>query len=234
MSRLGFLAVSFLVCCSTAVLAQSAPPTVYLSAQPYGNVWDGERDPAQEMAKDFARHCPAIQVSTDKQADYGVRLNHVETGQKVMDSRFTVVDGMGNVLGTREFVSMGLDVKSICEFIAADWNNEEALQARLVKSFNDAFAKNSVEGYAELKARRLVIHSARANDMRFHMILNSSVVVFARQAGVQAIRYTNDGTQDWTYDLATDQIAKTDKNAEGSDAPGVQTASQLGEANLAP
>jgi hypothetical protein len=226
--RPGFIALSFLACSSAVVLAQNATPTLYLAAQPSANVWDSKRDEAQEMSKDFARSCHAIQISADKQANYGVRLNHAEAGQ------FSVIDGLGNVLATRESSSVSKDVKSICELITADWNNEASLQAKLVKSFNDAFAKNSVEGYAEYKDGNLAVHSARASKMRFHMIINSGVLSFAKQAGVASIRYTNDADQDWTYDLASAQIGVTDKKAEGSDAPGIQTASQFGDPNLTP
>jgi hypothetical protein len=215
-------------------LAQSVSPTVYLAAQPFGNTWEARRDQSQEMAKDFARNCPEIQVSADKQADYGVRLNHVEIGQTVRDNEFSVVDGLGNVLATRELGSMNKDVKSICELISADWNNEELLQAKLVKSFNDAFAKNSVEGYAEYKNGSLAVHSSRASVMRFHMIINSSALGFARQAGIRSIRYTNDADQDMTYDMMTAHIATTNKNLEGSDAPGPQPPAQFGNANLTP
>jgi hypothetical protein len=232
--RSGFLAASFLVCSSAVVLAQTASPTVYLPSQPTVNTWETKRDQPQELAKDFAKKCPAIQVSADKQANYGVRLNPIAAGQPVRDNQFSVVDSLGNVLATRDSGNTTKDVKSICEVITADWNNEAALQAKLVKSFNDAFAKNSVEGYAEYKDGSLAVHSARANLMRFHMIINSSALAFAKQAGVKAIRYTNDGDQDLTYDMATAQIGVTDKNSEGSDAPTVQTASQFGEPNLTP
>jgi hypothetical protein len=232
--RPGFLAASFFICSSAVVLAQTATPTVYLAAQPLGNTWETKRDQSQEIAKDFGKNCPAVQVSADKQANYGIRMNHGEAGQQIRDNQFSVIDGLGNVLGTRELNSMNKDVKSICEIITADWNNEATLQAKLVKSFNDAFAKNGVEGYADYKNGNLAVHSARANMMRFHMIINSGALGFAKQAGIKTIRYTNDGDQDWTYDMATAQIAITDKNAAGSDAPGIQTASQFGEPNLTP
>jgi hypothetical protein len=232
--RLGFLAACFLVWSSAVVLAQAASPTVYLAAQPFGNTWDAKRDQSQEMSKDFAKNCPSIQVSADKQANYGVRLNHGEAGQAVRDNQFSVVDGLGNVLATREQSSMNRDVKSICELITADWNNEASLQAKLVKSFNDAFAKNNIEGYAEYKDGNLAVHSARATVMRFHMIINSGALGFARQAGIKTIRYTNDADQDLTYDLATAQIATTDKSTEGSDAPAPQSAAQSSTTTLTP
>ncbi len=223
------------------VLAQSASPTVYLAAQPLSNTnaWDAKRDQSQEMARDFAKNCPEIQISADKQADYGVRINHGEAGQTVRDNQLSVLDGLGNVLPTHELGSMSKNVKSVCDVIAADWNNAASLQTKLVKSFNDAFAKNSVEGYAEYKDGSLAVHSARASMMRFHMIINNANVLgFARQAGVTSIRYTNDGDQDLTYDFATAQIATTAKDSEGGSdapgAPGTQSTTQAPDVKVAP
>jgi hypothetical protein len=70
--------------------------------------------------------------------------------------------------------------------------------------------------------------------MRFHMIINSGALGFARQAGIKTIRYTNDADQDLTYDLATAQIATTDKSTEGSDAPAPQSAAQSSTTTLTP
>jgi hypothetical protein len=99
-------------------------PNVYLTSKSVGNNWNAFRDQSQEMAKDFAKACPEVQITTSRQdADYQVSLNHIEAGLFVRDNQIAVEDMLGTVLSTKEKSSINSGVKGACALILADWKN---------------------------------------------------------------------------------------------------------------
>ena len=70
-----------------------------------------------------------------------------------------------------------------------------------------AFRAEKVVGYAESSGDTFTIHSERASDMRFHMILASKQrMEYFRMAGIKTFVYTNDSDQRFTYDLVADHV----------------------------
>jgi hypothetical protein len=90
---------------------------------------------------------------------------------------------------------------------------------KLVEAQNAGFITAKVAGYAESSGDKFTIHSERASDMRFHMILaNKQQMEYFRMAGIKTLVYTNDSDQRFTYDLMTDHVV-TAVNAIKSSAP---------------
>jgi hypothetical protein len=78
---------------------------------------------------------------------------------------------------------------------------------KLVEAHNASFRAEKVVGYAESSGDTFTIHSERASDMRFHMLLaNQQNMGRYRAAGIKTIVYTNDSDQRFTYDLVADHM----------------------------
>ena len=76
-------------------------PNIYLESKSVGNNWAAFRDQSQEMSKDFAKACPGVHVTTNRQeADYLVSLNHIEAGLFWRDNQIGVSDTFGNVVSS--------------------------------------------------------------------------------------------------------------------------------------
>jgi hypothetical protein len=182
-------------------------PKVYLSSKSAGNTWSAFRDQSQEMAKDFAKECPDVQVTTNQQDfDYQIVLNHIEVGLFVRDNQFSVMDIFGNVLSTNEKGSIKSGVKGVCALIRADWSNQAGARQRLVNALNAHFQKDGVLGYAEVTGDKLTVHSERASAMRFRMLLAGRQLSMARRAGIAMYVYTNDADQNFQYDVKLGQV----------------------------
>ncbi len=182
-------------------------PKVYLSSTSTGNTWAAFRDQSHEMAKDFARDCPDMQITTNPQsAEYEVRLNHIEVGLFVRDNQLSVMDMFGNVLSTKETGSIKNGVKRVCALILADAADQAGVRRKLVNGLNGSFQKNGVLGYAEISGDRITVHSERASLMRLHMVLASGEFSMVRRAGITMFIYTNDANQNFVYDVKADQI----------------------------
>jgi hypothetical protein len=78
---------------------------------------------------------------------------------------------------------------------------------KLIEASNSTFRAEKVVGYAESSGDTFTIHSERASDMRFHMILaNKQQMQYFRMAGIKTFVYTNDSDQRFTYDLVADHV----------------------------
>jgi len=78
---------------------------------------------------------------------------------------------------------------------------------KLVESANASFIAQKVVGYAESSEDTFTIHSERASDMRFHMLIaNKQGMEHFRMAGIKTLVYTNDTDQRFTYDLAAGHV----------------------------
>ena len=92
-------------------------------------------------------------------------------------------------------------MKGACTLILDDWTNQPSDRAKLVSGLNASFQKGGVLGYAEMSGDTLILHSERANPMRFHMLLASAILSNIRRAGFTAFTYTNDADQKFIYDV---------------------------------
>jgi len=78
---------------------------------------------------------------------------------------------------------------------------------KLADAINANFITEKVVGYAESSGDTFTIHSERASDMRFHMMLaNKQRMEYFRMAGIKTLVYTNDSDQGFTYDLVADHV----------------------------
>jgi hypothetical protein len=183
-------------------------PKVYLGAKSAGNTLNAARDQSQEMAKDFAKDCPEIHVTTSAQdADYQVLLNHLEVGLFVRDNQVAITDMFGNLLSQMEKGSIKSGLKKACAYILSDWSNQTVARQRLVQAINASFQRDRTAGYAEISGDKLTVHSEHANPMHFRMILaNEWQRSMMQRAGIATFGYTNDSDQNFTFDVETNQV----------------------------
>jgi hypothetical protein len=105
-------------------------PRVFLQAQSHGNTWNARRDQSIEMAKDFQKNCPDVQISlVQNAADYTVILNHIEVGVFARDNQMEVANKNGDLLATREKGGIKGGVRGVCTLILADWHKPQPAQA---------------------------------------------------------------------------------------------------------
>jgi hypothetical protein len=182
-------------------------PNIYLESRSAGSNFNALRDQTQEMAKDFTKACPGVLVTTNRQdADYAISLNHIEAGLFLRDNQIAVSDTLGNLLSTKEKGSISSGVKGACALILSDWSNPTDVRQRLIKGVNAEFQRGGIVGYAEISGDKLTIHSERASAMRFRMLLASRQLSMIRRAGIATYVYTNDGDQNFVYDVKSSQI----------------------------
>jgi hypothetical protein len=90
---------------------------------------------------------------------------------------------------------------------SANSSNQSAAREMLLKTFNASFAREGVAGYAEISGDKLLVHSERATEMRFHMqVANQRLIAMMQQAGIATYLYTNDADQHFAYDLKAGKI----------------------------
>jgi hypothetical protein len=78
---------------------------------------------------------------------------------------------------------------------------------KLVEASNSKFRAENVVGYAESSGDTFMVHSERASEMRFHMLVaNKQYLEYIRTAGIKTFVYTNDSDQRFTYDLVADHV----------------------------
>ena len=98
----------------------------------------------------------------------------------------------------------GLMVGSRRAHVPALW---WSLKRSSSKPHNASFIAAKVVGYAESSGDTFTIHSERASDMRFHMLLaNKQGMEHFRMAGIKTLVYTNDADQRFTYDLVAGHV----------------------------
>ncbi|MGB9235809.1 MAG: hypothetical protein WCC04_15475 [Terriglobales bacterium] len=177
-------------------------PKVYLTWKSTGTTWGAVRDQSQEMAKDFAKDCPDVQVTTNEHSwDYRVALNHIEHGF-ARDNQLAVNDMFGNVLSTTEKGSIKNGIKDVCALMLADWSNQTGTRQKLINSVRASAQKEGVVAYAEISGNKITVHSERASAMRFHMAMaNEWLLSMLRRAGIATYIYTNDADQNFQYDV---------------------------------
>jgi hypothetical protein len=155
-----FMAAGILAAAVAAQIQETPqePPKLYLASKSAGNTWNAIRDQSQEMAKDFAKECPSVRVTTnERDADYQINLNHIELGLLLRDNQIAVTDMLGNLLSTKEKGSINSGVKGACALILADWSSHTDTRRRLVDWINASFQKGSVMGYAEISGDKLTV-----------------------------------------------------------------------------
>jgi hypothetical protein len=202
------LSLSLLLMAVGSLAQVRETPKLYLEAKSVGSNWNAFRDQSQEMAKDFAKNCPDVQVTTSKaSADYEIVLNHIEAGLLFRDNQLAITDMFGNLLSTKEGGSIAKGVRGACALILSNWSNRVGSKQKLLDAINGAFQRDGILGYAELSGEKLTVHSQRATEMRFHMTLVSGRMLdMMRRAGVSTYTYTNDSDQNFLYDVRAAQI----------------------------
>jgi hypothetical protein len=190
-----------------AVLGQEVPK-VYLIPKSSGITWGVVRDRSHEMAKDFAKACPIVHLTTKQQAaDYQVGLNRIEPGLFVLDDQVGVTDMFGNVLLAGEKNSIKSGVKGACALILADWSNQAGTRQKLANGINTSFENAGVMGYAEISSDKITVHYKGASALRFQMILAvQGGLSMARRAGITTYIFTNDADQNFQYDLQAGRV----------------------------
>jgi hypothetical protein len=201
------LTVLWVLCTVIKTFGQEVPK-VYITSRSAGNTWGAVRDQSHELAKDFGKDCPDVQVTTNQgAADYQVDLNHIEVGLFVRDNQLAVTDMFGNVLATSEKNSIKNGAKGACVQILADWSNQAVTRQKLINGVDAGFHKEGVMGYAEISGDKFTIHSERASAMRFHMALASQrVLSMMHRAALTMYIYTNDSDQNFAYDVKSGQV----------------------------
>ena len=78
----------------------------------------------------------------------------------------------------------------------------------MIAAENVGFRKDGVAGYAEIVGDMYIVHSERANSIRFHAnILNDKDYLAALQrAGIAQLVYTNDADKKFVYDVKTKTV----------------------------
>jgi hypothetical protein len=97
-------------------------PRVLLRSQSYGNQQNALRDQSMEMAADFKKVCPTVQITINEQrADFTVALNHIEVGLLARDNQVEVYDKDGDLISGKEGGSIADQVKAACGLITKEW-----------------------------------------------------------------------------------------------------------------
>ena len=188
------------------VLGQEVPK-VYLIPKSSAITWGVVRDRSHEMAKDFAKACPIVHLTTKQQAaDYQVGLNRIEPGLFVLDDQVGVTDIFGNVLLAGEKNSIKSGVKGACALILADWSNQAGSRQKLVNGINTSFENAGVMGHAEISSDKITVHCKGTSAIRFQMIRASRELSMARRAGIITYIFTNDADQNFQYDLQAGRV----------------------------
>jgi hypothetical protein len=74
----------------------------------------------------------------------------------------------------------------------------------LVDAHNRSFRAEKIVGYAESSGDTFTIHSERASEMRFRMLLaDNQRIELYRTVGIKTLVYTNDADQRYVYEIGT-------------------------------
>lgn len=90
---------------------------------------------------------------------------------------------------------------------------------QVINLLNKNFVSQNVAGYAEVSGDTLTLHSERATEMRFHMLLNGQMLSLFHKINVKTFLYTNDKDQKYVYDVVTDHVVPTSSQALATAAP---------------
>jgi hypothetical protein len=206
------------VCAFAQTQSAEDGPKIVLTAKSTGNTWAALRDQSQEMAKNFTKDCPEIRITTNRSdADYEVRLSHIEAGLFLRDNQIAVVNILGDLLSTEEKGGIKGGVKGACSVILADWSDQASVRRTFVAWINAGGKRGASMFYAEVSGDTLTVHSERATAMRFHMVLaDQREVSMMRHAGFATFVYTDDADQKFAYDVKAGQVLDTPDKAKTS------------------
>jgi hypothetical protein len=78
----------------------------------------------------------------------------------------------------------------------------------MIAAENAWFKKQDVAGYAEVVDDTYIVHSERANSIRFHanMIDNRDYMSALQRAGIKTLIYTNDTDLKFAYDVKANHM----------------------------
>jgi hypothetical protein len=86
---------------------------------------------------------------------------------------------------------------------------------QVIDALNKSFQAQNVVGYVEVNGDTFMMHSERASEMRFHMVLDQQISTL-RTIGIKTFVYTNDKDQHFEYDVVAGH-AVTPSTPAGSD-----------------
>lgn len=196
-------------------------PYVYLTPQSNQKTLGAAGDQLAEMTKGFGDDCPSVRLAeVQADADYNVDLRHIKVGTPARDHQVVVTDTWGTELKTVEGNSVRDQVKSACALIMADWSDQALTRKKYLDAINAGFRKDGVAGSAEIVGDNLIVHSERADRMRFRMLLaNYKTSLLQKRAGIATFIYTNDAKQNFAYDVKSGQVDENyDMKAAGKSA----------------
>jgi hypothetical protein len=184
-------------------------PLVYLAPQSTGTAVGETRDESEKITRDFAKNCPNVQLAVvQSDADYVVDRSHVNVGLPAWNQQLAVTDAWGNALEAVKENGIGTsEEKNTCALILADWSDQALTRKKYVNAINAGFRKSGTAGSAEIVGNNLIVHSERANRMRFYLLLaNNKTPSLQRRAGIVTFVYTNDADENFAYDVKSGQV----------------------------
>jgi hypothetical protein len=97
-------------------------PRVFLLSESYGNQQNALRNQSMEMAADFKKVCPTVQITINQQrADFTIQLNHIEVGLINRDNQIEIYNKDGDLISGKEGGSIASQVKAACALITTQW-----------------------------------------------------------------------------------------------------------------
>lgn len=106
--------------------AKQPLPRVYLESASHGSNRNAARDQSMEMGKDFLKVCNVIITINQNNANYTIRLNHIEHGLLYRDNQLEVYDQNGDLMRNKEGGSIKKNVQQACAMIRSDWSIRSA------------------------------------------------------------------------------------------------------------
>lgn len=102
--------------------------------------------------------------------------------------------------------------------LKAEQIHSSADRPKMVAAENAGFKKEGVAGYAEIIGDTYIVHSERANSIRFHanMLQDEGYMKALQRAGIKILIYTNDGDKKFVYDMEAGQIVPNDRSEPAS------------------
>ena len=106
--------------------AKQQLPRVYLESASYGTNRNASRNQSMEMGKDFLKVCNVIITINQNNANYTIRLNHIEHGLLYRDNQLEVYDQNGDLMRNKEGGSIKKNVQQACQMIRSDWSQRSS------------------------------------------------------------------------------------------------------------
>jgi hypothetical protein len=94
---------------------------------------------------------------------------------------------------------------------------------QVIDDLNKSFQDQKVVGYTEIADETFTMHSERASEMRFHMVLDKQMLGVFHTIGIKTFVYTNDKDQKYVYDVAAGHVVTPRAPSAPAAAPSAAT-----------